>query len=227
MGLVLVAGCSSRGVRHVTVSVHSLARLDAAVRAVSANRGFLLASVDAVQKGASSLDATDQVCTTGEGVAARTSHRVSLPLTHQARVALTVLPRQVAAYRSSLVGLAAASPLVGGAARESLVNAVRDGQAEATAVEAFRAQAARVWPEYDHLDADEDTWITRAVTPWYRTPQEGAAAYAVLVDDHRAALDAARRSLGAAAEAVSGPSMAESVTLAAADKALAGFRTQH
>ena len=221
-----MAGCSRSAQHHVTVSVNSLARLDAAVRAVSADRGFLLQAVDAVQRGASALDATDQVCTTGEGVAARTSHRASLPLSHQSRLAISLLPRRIAAYRQALTGLAAASPLVTGPGRAALADVVRDGQAEAAGIAAFDAQVAGVWPAYDQLDTDEDTWITRAVTPWYRTPQEGASAYAVLVDSHRAALEAARRSLGAAAEAVSGPSMTQSATLAAADKALAGYRAK-
>lgn len=222
---MLLVGCSGGATRHQT-PLADLSPLDAAVRAVSADRGFVLAALDAVQRGASALDATDQVCATGEGVAARSRHRASLPVTHAARVALAMLSARVVTYRQALDDLAAARSSVSASASVALDNVVRDGQAEASAAEVFRVEVVRVWPQYDQLDADEDTWIVRAVTPWYRTAKEGAAAYAVLVDGHRPALEAARARLMAAAAAVQGPSMTQSATLAAADKALAGYRAK-
>ena len=186
----------------------------------------MLASVDAVQSAATALDRADATCATGQGVAARSAHLAALPLTHRAHVALARLDGQVAAYRRALVVLLGASSTVDGAGRAALRDVVRDGQSEAKAFGAFRVTATALWPAYDRLNDDEELWITRAVMPWYRTPQEGAAAYAVLVDDHRAALTTARSHLAAAAAAVAGPSAAQSASLAAADRALSGLRTR-
>jgi hypothetical protein len=201
-----------------------LDRLDGAVRAVSADRKAALSAVDAVQVAATVLDATDQVCTTGRGVAARTQHEKAIPLAHQAQTAISRLPGLLATYRSSLTSLGAASVAVTGDARRALLRVVTVGQAEAQALEAFRAAAARAWPQYSALDAAEDTWITRAVTPWYRTDKEAADAYAVLVEDQRVALNAAREHLGAVAASVREPIAAQSATLTAADQALGSVR---
>jgi hypothetical protein len=193
---------------------------------VTANRGFVLAAVDSVQKAATALDRTDEICVTGKGVEARTAHRIALPLTQKARESLSVLNRLATGYRGALRALEEASPAVDGNARTALTAVVRDGQAEAAAVERFRATAAALWPHYERLDTDEDTWITRAVTPWYRTDQEAASAYAVLVGGARPALEQARRGLASAAATVRGPSTTQSATLAAADRALSGLRAK-
>lgn len=224
--MLLLVGCAggTRPQPQPQPTGGGLTRLDLAVRAVSADRASVLAGVDAVQKAASSLDLTDEVCASGKGVAARTAYRAAEPLTRRARVALSALSRLVTGYRTSLRSLAQASVSVEGAARDALAAVVRDGQVEATAVERFRAEAAAVWPQYEQLGADADLWITRAVTPWYRTDQEAASAYAVLVGDTRPALEQARVRLGAAAAAVRVPSLTQSATLAAADQALAGLR---
>ncbi|MCW2599415.1 MAG: hypothetical protein JWM02_1244 [Frankiales bacterium] len=200
----------------------SLTRLDAAVRAVSADRKAVLSAVDGVQVAATALDATDQVCATGRGVAARTAHGKASARTGQA--ALGLLAAQLPAYRSSLTSLGAASVAVDGAARRALLRVVTVGRAEADALEGFRVVAKRGWPQYVALDAAEDLWISRAVTSWYRTDAEAAAAYALLVEDQRPSLDAARARLGVAAAAVHAPITTESATLAAADRALASVR---
>jgi hypothetical protein len=204
-----------------------LDRLDGAVRAVSADRKAALSAVDAVQAGATALDATDQVCTTGRGVAARTQHDKAGPLAHEAGVAISQLPSLLAAYRSSLTSLGSASVAVTGDARSALLRVVTVGQAEARALAMFRSVARGAWPQYNALDAAEDTWITRAVTPWYRSDKEAADAYAVLVEDQRSALNAARRQLGTAATFVRAPIAAQSATLAAADQSLATVRGKH
>lgn len=227
-GLLLVVGCSSGGPsQHVLPSAGSLDRLDAAVRAVGADRAAALDAVFAVQAAAAALDATDQVCTTGRGVAARTSHRKAVPLARGAQTALTRLVSLLPAYRASLTSLGAASVAVDGVARQALLRVVTRGSTEADALEGFRVVAAGAWPQYAALDAAEDTWITRAVTPWYRTDQEGAAAYAVLVGDQRSDLNAARARLGKAEVAVRAPIEAQSATLAAADQALASVRAKN
>ncbi|MCU1588354.1 MAG: hypothetical protein JWN31_1847, partial [Frankiales bacterium] len=59
---------------------------------------------------------------------------------------------------------------------------------------------------------------------WYRTHQEGADAYAVLVSPQRTGLQAARTRLARAAATVSGPISAQSQTLRAANQALQSLR---
>jgi hypothetical protein len=157
-------------------------------------------------------------------VAARTSFRKATPPARAASSALSRLPGLVSAYRGSLTSLGAASVAVDGAPRQALLRVVTVGTKEADAVAGFRPVAAAVWPQYLALLAAEDTWITRAVTPWYRTDREAADAYAILVEDRRPALNAARMRLGTAAAAARTPIAAQSATLAAADGALAAVR---
>ncbi len=222
---LLVVGCSGSGTpQRAVTSSGPLDRLDAAVRAVSADRRDVLAAVAAVQAAAAALDAADEVCATGRGVAARTAHDKAVPLVRAAGTALTRLAAVVPSYRGSLMSVGAASVAVQGAARQALLRVVTVGTDEADALERFRVSAAGAWPQYVALDAAEDTWIVRAVTPWYRTEREAANAYVVLVEDRRAALDAARSRFGNAAVALRGPTSAQSATLAAADQALASVR---
>lgn len=194
------------------------------MRAVSTSRSALLGAVEQVQAGATALDATDQVCTTGQGVAARTSLQQGAPAVTRARTALHDLARRDAAYLAALSSLDASRTAVAAPARTALAAVVRDGRAEAAAVEAFDRTALQVWPQYDALDHLEGLWVTRAVTPWYRSAQEGADAYAVLVGDTRGFMVAARTQLGAASRALSGPTATQTATLAAADRALSGVR---
>lgn len=195
-----------------------------AVRAVSGSRTAVLRAVGAVQAGATALDVTDRVCTTGRGVAARSAFRKGEPLAARARASLKDLPRLETAYLAALTSLGASSVAVSGPARSALADVVRDGRVEADAVEAFRVATSRLWPQYDALAGHESLWITRAVTSWYRTDQEGADAYAVLVGDTRRFLEAARAQLGAASGTLTAPTRSQSATLAAADTALAGIR---
>ena len=222
---LLVAGCSSGAPPPGAATTSgSLDRLDAAVRAVSADRREVLAAAAAVQAAAAALDAADEVCATGRGVAARAAHDRAVPLVRAAGTAFARLAAVVPSYQASLTSVGAASVAVQGAARQALLRVVTVGTDEADALERFRVVAVRAWPQYAALDAAEDTWIVRAVTPWYRTDQEAAAAYVVLVEDRRSALVAARTSLGDAAAALRAPISAQSSTLAAADQALASVR---
>lgn len=191
---------------------------------MAADRTAVLGSLDAVQRAATALDAADAACATGDGIAARRVHRAAEPLVGPAAAAVRDLPGRLATYRASLTSLGAASVAVTGTARQALLRVVTTGGDEATAVQRFRDVAAGVWPQYAALDADETTWITRAVTPWYRTQREGADAYVVLVEDARPALNAARARLGAAVTAVHGPIAAQAAVLTAADAALAAVR---
>ena len=191
---------------------------------MSADRGFVLAAVDAVQRAADALDTTDATCAKGAGVPARTALRTAEPLTRKAREQLAALPRTVAAYRRDLQALTTGAADLEPAQRAAVQRVATAGKAEAAAVMRFRSTAAGLWPEYDRLATQQDTWVTRAVTPWYRSDAEGAAAYAVLVDGSRPALERARAQLATAATAVQGPSRAQTAAMAAADEALAALR---
>lgn len=194
------------------------------MKVLAADRQVVLGAVEAVQTAATALDATDEVCLTGEGTKARTSHRKAVPVTKTAEARLRSLTRTLAVYDGALSSLAAASVAVEGTARAALLRVVTNGKEEAAAVEVFRVRANRVWPQYQALDGFETLWITRAVTPWYRTPQEGSNAYQVMVEDQRPALAAARSELGAAVASVGTSIALQSSTLAAADKALEAVR---
>ena len=222
--LLLTAACSGGGGARSRATPGPLDRLDLAVRGLSTARNAALDAAESVQAGASALDATDAVCATGKGVAARTSYRAGAPAVRRARTAVKDLPGLVRSYRGALAALAGTRTAVSGRARAALDAVGRDGAAEADALAQFGTSAAQVWPRYDALDAQEALWIKRAVTPWYRSTQEGANAYAVLVGDDRKALVAARTALGSAAQQLSVPTATQSDTLAAADRALATVR---
>ena len=85
--MLLLVGCAggTRPQPQPQPTGGGLTRLDLAVRAVSADRASVLAGVDAVQKAASALDLTDEVCASGKGVAARTAYRAAEPLTRRAQ----------------------------------------------------------------------------------------------------------------------------------------------
>lgn len=203
-----------------------LVQLDSAVKAVGKQRAALLDDLQAIGTAATALDQTDMVCLTGEGSAARTSRRKAAPLASTAVAALGRLRPEVASYRTALLSLKLASVAVSGEARTALLAVVTTGQREATALDQFRAVAVSVWPTYRRLEGAEGLWINRAVTPWYRTAQEGSAAYSVLVEKDRPTLNAARTQLGAATQAIGGPIEAQAASLNAADAALASVRAK-
>lgn len=224
VGVLAVGGCSGK---QPTKPVNpALTSLDTAVHAVATTRASLLAAADAVQSAASQLDRTDELCAAGSGSAARASFRTSLPLTLAARKGRTGLTALVTSYSQSLDRLrtAARTGLLRPAERSSLDAVVRDGRAEAAAFERFRVSLTTSWPAYDQLSADEDVWSSHAVSGWYRTTKEAAAAYSVLVQPRRAALDAARSRLASAASTLEEPTTTQTATLRKADAALDRLR---
>jgi hypothetical protein len=200
--------------------------LNTAVHAVGEQRIALLAGLSAVGRGATALDQTDLACLTGEGPPARTSLRRTAPLANAVPDALGRLTSELASYRTALLALGSASTAVSGDARTALQAVVTTGEGEAAALERFRVVAVSVWPLYRRLAGQEGLWVKRAVTPWYRSAQEGAAAYTVLVDKDRDALNAARTRLGTATSAVGRDIDAQAASLAAADAALASVRAK-
>lgn len=223
--VVVLTGCSRATPARTGSAVgNQLAPLDAAIRAISPARTKLIADISAVQAGASALDTADEVCGTGKGTAARTAHRTAEPAVTAAQGALKRLSADVTSYTVALGRLDAAAGTAP-SAREALVQAVSAGRAEAAAADGFRTASAAAWPRYAQLDRDESTWITRALTPWYRSASEAANAYTVLVASTRPALELARTSVATASEQAVRASTATSTALAAADQALSGLRT--
>ncbi|MCW2543432.1 MAG: hypothetical protein JWM40_984 [Frankiales bacterium] len=200
-----------------------MAQLDRAVAGVTGTRAHLVDALDANQAAATQLDRTDALCAVGDGTAARASFVKSLPLTRAARLGRIGLPAALAEYRRALAALQSASAAVSGGARKALTAVVRDGNAEAAAVEDYRHGLDPAWPPYDALSADEDVWSTHAVAGWYRSRSEGAAAYSVLVGAKRPVLEAARTRLARAASVVAGPIGVQSATLTAANTAMQGL----
>lgn len=221
MVLLLVTSCQAKGTTNVRPGTPPLDRLSAAITGVGTARSAVLNAVQAVERGASALDATDAVCATGRGVAARTSYRKGSETYAEAKVALRDLAGMVSNYRASLSALDRSRVAVKGAASAALVQVVRDGQTEATAVGEFEAAVTAAWPQYAALEGQEALWIKRAVTPWYRTDQEGSDAYAVLVTPFRHFLEVARTRFLNAEQALQTPTSVQAATLDAADRALA------
>lgn len=201
-----------------------MAALGAAITDVSSARKAVVRAVGAVQAGASALDATDAICAQGRGVAARASRRSGSGDVARAAAAVRDLPGLARRESAALTALTEASGVVSGAQRAALDAVVRDGRAEVAAVTSFSGVVRSAWQQYASLDGQQQLWIERAVTPWYRTDKEGADAYAVLVGPFRPLLNVARHQTEAASKAVRGPIATEAATLARADDALAGLR---
>ena len=224
MLVATVSGCSTSSAPPTQGSV-DVQRLDGAVAGLSAARRPLLAAVDAVQSAATALDEADAVCATGEGARAQTAYSAARPKVLAARKALADLTSGVAGYEKALSTLGAELDAGSATVRKALSAVVRDGKAEAAALGRFRTSAGLLWPSYDLLASQEQTWITRSLTPWYRSAKEGASAYAILSSHGREELTTARESLATAAHVLNVPSAIQSATLQAADQVLAQQRT--
>ena len=221
-GTVLVLGALTGCAGHpdgraaARTGASPLADPDRIARTVVATRRSLLAEVSAIQEAAAVLDRVDEACAAGQGVAARTARRVAAPMRARAQSARAGLTASEAAYARALDALARSS-------REPAVAAATAaGRSELASIRSFAAVVGEVQPRYDRLAADEQTWIVRALTPWYRSIREGADAYAVLQHDTRPALEAGRQRLAAASQDVVTASSAASTALRAADRSLHG-----
>ena len=164
------------------------------------------------------------MCAKGNGVRARTAYRAAQPKVTAARLALTNLPDGITAYEKALAVLAGELDAGSAPVRAALTAVVRDGRAEAAGISRFRTSVGLLWPSYALLASQEQTWITRAVTPWYRSDNEAASAYAVLTSHGRAELTTARADLATAAHLLNVPTAVQSSTLQAADQVLSEQR---
>ncbi len=228
-GFLLVAalaGCSTGSDGPPAQASVEVQRLDAAVAGLSAARRPLLAAVDAVQSAATALDAVDAACAMGNADSASRAYSAARPKVAAARKAMAELPTGVSSYAQALSTLGAELDAGSREVRAALVAVVRDGKAEAAALGSFHTSAGLLWPAYDLLASQEQTWITRATAPWYRSASEGASAYAVLTSAARGRLSDARQSLAMAARLLNVPSAVQSATLRAADQVLTQQRAE-
>ena len=189
---------------------------------MGSTRATLVRDVAAVQAGAAAIDAADVACARGDGVGARSTLRRAAGPADRATAALRGLPGELTAYGRALDALDAARRGLEPVQARVLSTVVTAGRAEVTAGRAFGPGAAAAWPAYARLRRDEATWVTRAVTPWYRSTSEGADAYVVLVSDRRPALARARARLSEAAAALALVLARGQQVLDAADRVLRG-----
>lgn len=226
----LLAGCGGPAKQPGPVQVRDtgLTRLSAAISTFDRARTAVLTRSGDLIAAAVALDEADAACAAGTIGAARTARakaRAALPKAH---AALRDLPQRLSAYGTALSRLAAAQKAATSLSadqRAALDEVVRGGRAENDATNAFRVAAVTAWPAYDALSAEQSTWLDRRVAGWYRTPQEAADAYAVMVRDGRPALERARTLLQRVDTARQPVTERERTALATAAAALAVLRT--
>ncbi len=227
---LVLPGCgagpvSTRGPQGTTTG---LARLDSAIQGFDAGRAKVVAQTSAIVAGATALDAADAACALGDRPQAATARATALSAVAAARASLAELPAALQDYRMRVTELAAASKAatsLSAPQRAAVAAVVTASAAEAEAADAFRLAGATAWPAYAELDQAQATWLTRATRGWYRSTQESANAYAVLVQDQRGALTRARTLLHRVDQARRPVSERVSAALTAADAALTPLRS--
>lgn len=131
---------------------------------------------------------------------------------------------RTAGYLTALQALQQAGAELPAPATDVLASVAAAGEAEAAAVESFGASAREAWPVYAALDRAQALWLERTSAGWYRSDDEAADAYAVLVRPQRNALSAARTALRQADAARRPATERQRQALAAADEALGSLR---
>ncbi len=225
-------GCAQEGTRRTDLTpeerpagpAQSLQRLDAAVAEVNRTRAELLRAPAAVVAAATALDAADSASATGARSAARTARATARTAVPPAEATLAATAQQAARYRAALQVLQQAGTALPAPAQDALGPVVAAGEGEAAALESFGTSAGRAWPAYAALDKAQALWLERAGAGWYRSDDEAADAYAVLVRPQRAALSAARTALREADAARRPATERQRQALAAADEALGSLR---
>lgn len=229
LAVVVLAAVSACGPdAPVTPADDGLADLDAAVATVDRSRTAVLDVPTTAVPVLMAFDDADAAAARGDRAAATSARAAAGTGRVAAEQALAGLDDRVAEYRAALAELddaaQAARPL-DGEQRTALATVAAGGKNEAAAVEASAAAVRAAWPAYDDLAAALDTWLERARAGWYRTTQESAGGYAVLVAPGRPALEHARVALTEAERRRTVEVDAQSARLADADAALASLRT--
>jgi hypothetical protein len=226
----LLAGCN--GPRRVEGPVidrnTGLGRLGTAITAFDRARAQVLNATANVVTAAVALDAADAACAAGTTTAASNARAKARAATPKVITSLAALPARLTAYQGALAALAAAEQAatsLSAEQRSALDAVVTGGRAEARASDAFRVAGKTAWPAYVKLDAAQSLWLDRRLGGWYRTVEEAADAYAVLVRDDRPALERARTLIERVDTARRPVSDRVRLALAAADDALEPLRS--
>ncbi len=229
LAALALTACGSGPVstRRAQGTTTGLARLDSAIQGFDAARATVVGQTNAIVAGATALDAADAASALGERPQAAAARATARPAVAAARIALAGLPASLQDYRTRVTELAAASSAATSlsAPQRAAVAAVGTASAaEAEAADAFRLAGATAWPAYTDLDEAQALWLTRARNGWYRSTTESANAYAVLVQDQRAALTRARTLLRRVDQARRPVSARVSAALKVAGTALTSLR---
>lgn len=179
----------------------SLVGLDSAVAEINRTRSDLLKGAAAVTAAATALDAADEASASGARDRARTARATVRSSVPAAEAAIAAGQQRAADYRAALQALQQARSALPPDVMQALAAVSAAGEAEAAALEDFGASARRAWPAYAALDDVQARWLERVGAGWYRSEDEAADAYAVLVRPQREALIAARKTLRRADEA--------------------------
>ena len=230
--VAIASGCAQEGSRRTNLtpqerpadSTASLVRLDAAVAEVNRTRTDLLRAPAAVTAAATALDAADEAAASGARSSARSARATVREAIPPAETALAATAQRAADYRSALQALQQAGAQVP-ASEDALAAVATAGEVEAAALGSFGHSARKLWPAYTALDKAQALWLERASAGWYRSDDEAADAYAVLVRPQRADLAAARTALREADAAWRPATERQRQALAAADSALDSLRT--
>ena len=188
--------------------------IDRAVEAVNATGRRIDLAMNRLVIAANGVDAADRAASGGRWMALLQRRSVD-PAAVDHLVA--ALPATVRAYQAALDRLDTALAPSGISARET--GAVRQvlivGRARADADESFVRSSEVAWPVYAMFAGLQALWFDRASTGWYRSQTEAAAAYAVVAQPIRQAVDRSSRVFAAADRARRDATAEFAATLAA------------
>jgi len=224
----LLTGCATSTTRAhpLPAAAGPLAHLDAAIAQLNAARSPALAQLGELAHTVEAADAADQAAAVGDRVAARSLVTNAAAGAARAEGLLRSARDSVGVYQQAVRGLVTASATAALSAQQRLaLNGVStDGSAEAQACRRAVSSYAAAWQPYAHLVADEQTWLTRSVAGWYRSPSEAAGAYAVLLDPVAESLAHVRSALSQAERERGAATTAMATALARASAALSALR---
>jgi hypothetical protein len=221
-GGALTGGCTA-GSSPPSSSVTPTAQrpIDRAVEAVNASGRRIDLAMNRLVVAANGVDADDRAAGGGRWMALLQRSAVDPAVVDQL---VSALPATVRAYQGALDRLDAALAPSEISARESA--AVRQvlivGRARADADESFVRSSEVAWPVYAMFAGRQALWFDRASTGWYRSQPEAAAAYAVIAQPIRQAVDRASRVFAAADRARRDATAEFAATLAAVRPLLEG-----
>ncbi|HVE63662.1 MAG TPA: hypothetical protein VNB94_07670 [Mycobacteriales bacterium] len=195
--MALVSGCSrdTSGPPPSPPPVDgSLDRLADAIELVNDGRASVLERVTAVLVGLQRRDAVDALAAAGDRQGAQQQDGPADVALGRSAPALNDVGIALEAFVQGLDDLAAAAVTdeLDATQRRLVESVVTVGRAEVSTTRALAAAVRTALPAYADLGVQLDEWLRRARAGWYRTREEAANAYAVLVAPGRPRLEAAR-----------------------------------